>query len=109
MGYCEHPYQRDMLAYYKMGRGPFYLFYRPYHLCHVEALECVADAVLDGRSLLEPAAGFRTNVFAYAKRDLRAGEVTRRHRRVRLLRADRELRRAPGTPACRSVWPRISS
>ena len=74
VGYCEHPYQRDMLAYYKMGRGPFYLFYRPYHLCHVEALECVADAVLDGRSLLEPAAGFQTNVFAYAKRDLRAGE-----------------------------------
>jgi len=25
--------------------------------------------------LLEPAAGFRSNVFAYAKRDLRSGEV----------------------------------
>ena len=75
IGYCDHPYQQDMLAYYKMGRGPFYLFYRPCHLCHVEALECVADAVLDGRSLLEPACGFRTNVYAYAKRDLRAGDT----------------------------------
>ncbi|MGD1146773.1 MAG: homoserine dehydrogenase [Thermoanaerobaculaceae bacterium] len=75
IGRCEHPYQQEMMAYYKMGKGPFYLFYRPYHLCHVEAMECVAEAALDGRSLLEPAAGFRANVFAYAKRDLRSGEV----------------------------------
>jgi predicted homoserine dehydrogenase-like protein len=75
VGYCDHPYQRDMLAYYKMGSGPFYLFYRPYHLCHIEALASVAEAVLDGRSLLEPTCGFRTNVYAYAKRDLRSGET----------------------------------
>ena len=75
VGHGDHPYQRSMMAYYKMGPGPFYLFYRPYHLCHVEAMACVAEAALDGRSLLEPAAGFRTNVFAYAKRDLEAGEV----------------------------------
>lgn len=75
IGHCDHPYQRSMLAYYKMGPGPFYLFYRPYHLCHVEAMECIADAALDGRSLLAPLCGFRTNVFAYAKRDLRAGEM----------------------------------
>jgi predicted homoserine dehydrogenase-like protein len=35
IGRCEHPYQQEMMAYYKMGKGPFYLFYRPYHLCHV--------------------------------------------------------------------------
>jgi predicted homoserine dehydrogenase-like protein len=75
VGHCDHPYQRSMLAYYKMGPGPFYLFYRPYHLCHVEAMVCIADAVLDGRSLLEPVCGFQTNVFAHAKRDLRAGEA----------------------------------
>ena len=75
VGHGDHPYQRDMMAYYKMGPGPFYLFYRPYHLCHVEAMASMAEAALDGRSLLEPAAGFRTNVFAYAKRDLEAGEI----------------------------------
>ena len=75
IGFCEHPYQRSMMEYYKMGPGPFYLFYRPYHLCHVEAMECIVDAVVDGSSLLEPVYGFRTNVFAYAKRDLRAGEM----------------------------------
>ena len=75
IGYSDHPYQQSMLQYYKMGDGPFYLFYRPYHLCHVEAMQCVAEAVLDGYSLLEPTHGLRTNVFAYAKRDLRPGQV----------------------------------
>jgi len=31
--------------------------------------------VLDGKSLLEPSAGFVTNVFARAKQDLRAGDT----------------------------------
>jgi predicted homoserine dehydrogenase-like protein len=74
VGHCDHPYQMEMMQYYKMGDGPYYVFYRPYHLCHVEALRGVAEAVLDGVSLLEPACGFRTNVFARAKKHLRAGE-----------------------------------
>jgi predicted homoserine dehydrogenase-like protein len=74
VGYCEHAYQRSMMEYYKMGPGPFYLFYRPYHLCHVEAMDCIVQGVMDGCSLLEPVYGFRTNVFAYAKRYLKAGE-----------------------------------
>jgi predicted homoserine dehydrogenase-like protein len=74
VGHCDNPYQKAMLSYYKMGNGPFYLFYRPYHLCHIEAMECVADAVLEGRPLLQPTFGFQTNVYAYAKRHLRKGE-----------------------------------
>jgi len=74
VGHCDDPFQQRLMAYYKMGSGPFFLFYRPYHLCHVEAVECIVDAALDGNSLLEPKCGFRTNVYAYAKRDLRAGE-----------------------------------
>lgn len=74
IGYCDDEYQQSMLFYYKMGQGPFYLFYRPYHLCHIEAIACVADAFLNRRSLLQPIHGFRTNVYAYAKRDLRKGE-----------------------------------
>ena len=73
VGHGDLPYQRRMMAYYKMGDGPFYLFYRPYHLCHVEAMRCVLDAAR-GRPLLEPAHGLRTNVFAYAKRPLAAGD-----------------------------------
>ncbi len=74
VGASDDPYQRDMLEYYKMGKGPFYLFYRPYHLCHVEAMQSVAEAVLERRPLLQPTCGFRTNVIAYAKTDLRAGD-----------------------------------
>lgn len=74
VGHCDDSYQRDMMAYYKMGAGPFYLFYRPYHLCHVEAARCIAEAHLDKLPLLEPRRGFVTNVYAFAKRDLHAGE-----------------------------------
>ncbi len=74
VGRCEEAFQRRMLAYYKMGSGPFYVFYRPYHLCHIEAMRSIAEASLDGVSLLKPSFGFRTNVYAYAKRDLCEGE-----------------------------------
>jgi predicted homoserine dehydrogenase-like protein len=57
-----------------MGPGPFYLFYRPYHLGHFEAMKTVAWAVLDHRPVLKPAFGYRTNVHAYAKVDLRKGD-----------------------------------
>ncbi len=76
IGYCDNPYQRSMLAWFpsQMGDGPFYVFYRPYHLCHVEAMATVAMAFLDGQALLQPHYGFQTNVYAYAKRNLRRGD-----------------------------------
>lgn len=74
IGYCDNPYQREMLRYYKMGDGPFYTFYRPYHLCHIEAMAVIFDAVLEKKSLLRPEFGFVTNVYAYAKRDLKEGD-----------------------------------
>jgi predicted homoserine dehydrogenase-like protein len=74
VGHCDDQHQRSMLSYYKMGSGPFYLFYRPYHLCHIEAVATVAEAHLDGRALMQPRYGFQTNVYAYAKRDLKKGE-----------------------------------
>ncbi len=35
----------------------------------------VAEAALNHRPVLQPRHGFRTNVYSYAKRDLRAGET----------------------------------
>lgn len=75
IGYCENAYQRAMLSVLKMGEGPFYLYYRFNHLCHVEAMASVAEAYLNHHALLQPRYGFRTNVFAYAKRDLHSGEM----------------------------------
>jgi predicted homoserine dehydrogenase-like protein len=74
VGYCDNAYQRAMLEYYKMGKGPYYVFYRPYHLCHIEVLATV-KAVEKGMALLQPSYGFRTNVYAYSKRNLKSGEI----------------------------------
>jgi predicted homoserine dehydrogenase-like protein len=74
VGYCGNPYQAGMMKYYKMGDGPFYLFYRPYHLCHIEAMRCVAEACLDRTAFLVPEYGFKTNVIAYTKRDIEKGK-----------------------------------
>ncbi len=74
IGYNNDDYQRFMMNYYKMGEGPFYLFYRPYHLCHVEAMKWIVRAWQHGESLLKPDYGFKTNVMAYAKKDLLPGD-----------------------------------
>lgn len=57
-----------------VGPGPYYVFSRPYHLGHIEAMQCVAEAYLDGTARLQPVHGMRTNVHTFAKRDLKAGE-----------------------------------
>jgi len=74
VGYCDNTFQRAMMEYYKMGKGPYYVFYRPYHLCHIEVLSTV-KAVEKGEALLQPSYGFRTNVYAYSKRNLKTGEI----------------------------------
>lgn len=77
VGYCDNPYQQKMMNYFpsRQGTGPFYVFARPYHLCHVEAMQGILEAFVDGESLLQPTYGFKTNVYAYAKRDLHKGQT----------------------------------
>jgi predicted homoserine dehydrogenase-like protein len=72
IGCMDDPDERFLLDYYKLGPGPYYLHYRPCHLCHVETPLAIATAVLGGRALLRP--GDHLNeVVAVAKRDLPAG------------------------------------
>jgi predicted homoserine dehydrogenase-like protein len=77
IGYTDHPYQKSTLNWLppSMGPGPFYLFYRPYHLCHFEFAATVAEAVINKRAVLKPEFGFKTNVYSYAKKDLKKGET----------------------------------
>jgi len=74
---AEHPdpKQRHYLNLYKLGEGPLYSFYTPYHLCHFEAPTTIARTVLFGDVAAAPAGGPRVEVCAVAKRDLAAGEV----------------------------------
>jgi predicted homoserine dehydrogenase-like protein len=75
VGYTEDALQRDLMQYYKMGDGPFYLFYRPCHLCSFETPLAIVEAVCNRRSILESRHGRLADVYAYAKRDLEAGEA----------------------------------
>ncbi len=75
IGYNENPLQQQYLNYYKMGDGPFYVFYTPYHLCHLETPLTVARAVLFGDTAVTPLGGPVCDVVTAAKRDLRAGET----------------------------------
>jgi predicted homoserine dehydrogenase-like protein len=36
IGYSDDSEDQFYMDYYKMGKGPYYLFLRPYHLCHFE-------------------------------------------------------------------------
>lgn len=62
------------LDYLKLGSGPYFSLYRPYHLASIEAPLSVAEAVIDGRPSLAPVA-WKAEVAAAAKRDLAPGEV----------------------------------
>ncbi len=74
VGFCNDPVQKDYLNYYKLGKGPWYLFYRPYHLCHLETPWAIGQLVLNRQPVLEPVFGQPTHVIALAKKALSKGE-----------------------------------
>ncbi len=75
LGHHDHPVQKAYLDLYKLGPGPLYVFYRPYHLCHFEVPSTLARAVLFGDATIAPLDRPRVDVVATAKRDLHAGEL----------------------------------
>jgi predicted homoserine dehydrogenase-like protein len=75
LGYNENPIKQQYAHYFKMGDGPLYVFYVPYHLPHLEAPLTVARAVLFQDAAVAPLAGPVCDVITAAKRDLKAGEV----------------------------------
>jgi predicted homoserine dehydrogenase-like protein len=70
----DEPTVLEELDYLKLGKGPYYAFYRPYHLASIEAPLTVPAAVLDRKADLAPAE-WKAEVIATAKRDLKAGET----------------------------------
>jgi predicted homoserine dehydrogenase-like protein len=74
---AEHPdpKQQMYLNLYKMGEGPLYPFFIPYHLVHFEVPSSIARVVLFRDSIAPPIAGPVVEVCAVAKRDLKAGEI----------------------------------
>ncbi len=74
---AEHddPKQRHYLELYKMGPGPLYAFWIPYHLVHFEVPNAIARVRLFRDGLAEPLGGPVVEVCAVAKRPLLRGET----------------------------------
>lgn len=75
LGTHDDPKQRHYLELYKLGKGPLYSFYTPYHLCHFEVPNTIARAVDFADPALVAPAGPRVDVVATAKQDLKAGHT----------------------------------
>ncbi|RZV47839.1 MAG: hypothetical protein EX269_03930 [Acidimicrobiales bacterium] len=74
---AQHPNAKlheAAMRFYKMGDGPDYFFFRPYHLVHLEIPMTVAEAVLDNEPLASVDGPHTAEVLAIAKKDLVAGE-----------------------------------
>jgi predicted homoserine dehydrogenase-like protein len=75
LGTHDDPTQQHYLNLYKLGEGPLYCFYTPYHLCHFEVPNTVARAVLLADATITPLGPPYVDVVAAAKVDLKAGDV----------------------------------
>jgi predicted homoserine dehydrogenase-like protein len=69
----ENPYKKTQLAYYKLGDGPFYVFYTPFHLPHIQLPSTIARAVIHADATVAPISGPSCEVVTVAKSDLKAG------------------------------------
>jgi predicted homoserine dehydrogenase-like protein len=70
-----HAYEHRFLEYMKLGKGPLYSFYIPYHLCHLEVPFSIARAVLFKDETVTPIGAPVVEVIAVAKKDMVAGEL----------------------------------
>jgi len=75
LGTHDHPRQQHYLNLYKLGEGPLYCFYTPYHLCHFEVPNTVARAVDFGDAAIAPRGAPTVEVVATAKVDLQPGGI----------------------------------
>ena len=74
MAFNDDARKRQLMGYLKMGSGPLYLLYTPYHLPPWQIVHSVARAVLFQDATVTPRGAPVCDTIAYAKRDLKAGE-----------------------------------
>ncbi|CAN1488293.1 COG4091 Predicted homoserine dehydrogenase [Rhabdaerophilaceae bacterium] len=71
----RHPRVRERMSDLHLGPGPYYSFFRPYHLTSLEVPLSAAAAVLFGESHMRPLALPTAEVGCVAKRNLSPGET----------------------------------
>ncbi len=69
-----HPRLRERMHDLNLGKGPYYTFFRPYHLTSLEVPLSCARAVLYGAADMQPLARPSAEVCAVAKKDLKPGD-----------------------------------
>lgn len=74
IGMHDDPRQKHYLNLYKLGEGPLYLFYTPYHLCHFETPFTCARATLFRDAAIAPLGPPLVEVVTTAKTDLQSGQ-----------------------------------
>lgn len=74
-GATDDPMVQDYLKYLKMGPGPLYSFYTPYHLCFFDIPSSIARAFHFNDPVMYPKGEPVVEVISIAKRDLKAGET----------------------------------
>ena len=75
LGTHSDPAQQHYLNLYKLGEGPYYCFYTPYHLCHFEVHNTLARAALFNDPVIAPIGAPMVDVVTTAKTDLKKGAV----------------------------------
>ena len=71
----ENPAKQRLLAYYKLGAGPFYVFYTPFHLPHIQVAATIARAALLNDPTVAPLGPPVCETITVAKRDLQPEET----------------------------------
>lgn len=75
LGTTDDATEKHYLSLYKMGPGPLYCFYWPYHLCHFEVPFTIGRAAIFGDAAIAPIGAPMVDVVATAKTDLKAGQT----------------------------------
>jgi len=75
LGTIDDPIQKHYLNLYKMGEGPLYCFYTPFHLCHFEVPNTIARAVVFNDVALAPLGKPYVDVISAAKKNIITGEL----------------------------------
>lgn len=73
LGTSGDPIHERYLKLYKLGDGPLYSFYTPYHLCYFEMPSSIARTVIYRDAVLQ-AEMPKVDVITIAKKDMTAGE-----------------------------------
>jgi predicted homoserine dehydrogenase-like protein len=75
LGTTNDPIHNHYLNYYKLGEGPLYCFYTPYHLCNFEIPNTIARVAIFNDTALAPSGKPSVDVIAVAKKKIKTGEI----------------------------------